>query len=98
MRSQWGGRRCPATRRQSRWSGYGPESLRPGQGHARAALPAARTSAIVRVMSQEQSTAEVTRTFREARDFLIAHREDYETAYRDFERPAFDRFNWARDW
>ena len=49
-------------------------------------------------MSQEQSTAEVTRTFREARDFLIAHREDYETAYRDFEWPAFDRFNWARDW
>jgi len=31
-------------------------------------------------------------------DFLIAHMEDYETAYRDFEWPAFDRFNWARDW
>jgi acetyl-CoA synthetase len=49
-------------------------------------------------MSQEQSTADATRTFREARDFLIAHREDYDTAYRDFKWPAFDRFNWARDW
>jgi acetyl-CoA synthetase len=49
-------------------------------------------------MAAEQSTSDVTRTFREARDFLVAHREDYETAYRDFSWPAFDRFNWARDW
>jgi acetyl-CoA synthetase len=49
-------------------------------------------------MSEEQSTSDNTRTFREARDFLIAHREDYETAYRDFHWPHFDRFNWARDW
>jgi acetyl-CoA synthetase len=49
-------------------------------------------------MSEELSTSGATRTFREARDFLIAHREDYETAYRDFTWPAFDRFNWARDW
>ena len=28
-------------------------------------------------MSEEQSTSENTRTFRDARDFLIAHREDY---------------------
>ncbi|MEU4390038.1 AMP-binding protein [Kribbella sp. NPDC023855] len=49
-------------------------------------------------MSEEQSTSDNTRTFREARDFLVAHREDYETAYRDFAWPAFDRFNWARDW
>jgi acetyl-CoA synthetase len=46
----------------------------------------------------EQSTSDVTREFREARDFLIAHREDYETAYRAFRWPSFDRFNWARDW
>ncbi len=46
----------------------------------------------------EQSTSDVTRQFREARDFLVAHREDYETAYRDFNWPAFDRFNWAQDW
>ncbi|MET9273357.1 AMP-binding protein [Kribbella sp. NPDC003557] len=49
-------------------------------------------------MATEQSTSEVTREFREARDFLVAHRDDYETAYRDFRWPAFERFNWARDW
>ena len=49
-------------------------------------------------MATEQSTSEVTREFRAARDFLVAHRDDYETAYRDFRWPAFERFNWARDW
>ncbi|MGW1340683.1 AMP-binding protein [Kribbella sp. NPDC002412] len=49
-------------------------------------------------MATERSTQDVTREFRTARDFLVAHREDYETAYRDFSWPAFDRFNWARDW
>ncbi|MEV6288102.1 AMP-binding protein [Kribbella sp. NPDC051770] len=49
-------------------------------------------------MSEEQSTSDNTRTFRAARDFLVAHREDYDTAYRDFSWPQFDRFNWARDW
>jgi acetyl-CoA synthetase len=49
-------------------------------------------------MATEQSTAEVTREFRAARDFLVAHRDDYETAYRDFSWPQFERFNWARDW
>jgi acetyl-CoA synthetase len=46
----------------------------------------------------EQSTSAVTREFRAARDFLVAHRDDYETAYRDFSWPQFERFNWARDW
>jgi acetyl-CoA synthetase len=32
-----------------------------------------------------------------ARDFLIAAREDYERAYREFRWPALDRFNWALD-
>src|SRR5882672_4610800 len=36
--------------------------------------------------------------FLEARDFLFAHREDYDTAYRDFRRPALDQFNWALDY
>jgi acetyl-CoA synthetase len=36
--------------------------------------------------------------FRAARDFLLAHREDYETAYRDFEWPRPEHFNWALDW
>ena len=44
-------------------------------------------------MATEQSTSEVTREFRTARDVLVAHRDDYETAYRDFTWPAFDRFN-----
>jgi len=48
--------------------------------------------------STEQSTTDVTREFREARDFLVAHREDYATAYREFRWPHFNRFNWARDW
>src|SRR5579875_2667911 len=36
--------------------------------------------------------------FKAARDFLFAHRSDYDTAYRDFRWPALDRFNWALDW
>jgi acetyl-CoA synthetase len=49
-------------------------------------------------MADERSTSDITRAFREARDFLVAHREDYDTAYRDFRWPRFERFNWARDW
>ncbi|WP_130448145.1 AMP-binding protein [Kribbella rubisoli] len=49
-------------------------------------------------MATEQSTSAVTREFRAARDFLVAHRDDYETAYRDFSWPALERFNWAHDW
>src|SRR5580704_7966609 len=33
-----------------------------------------------------------------ARDFLLAHREDYTTARRDFRWPQLDRFNFALDW
>src|SRR5205823_8851403 len=36
--------------------------------------------------------------FLEARDFLVGHRRDYATAYRDFRWPALDRFNWALDY
>ncbi len=36
--------------------------------------------------------------FLEARDFLFAHRTDYDTAYRDFRWPVLDRFNWALDY
>ncbi len=36
--------------------------------------------------------------FLEARDFLLAHRRDYERAHRDFRWPALDRFNWALDY
>ncbi|MFJ2554348.1 MULTISPECIES: AMP-binding protein [unclassified Streptomyces] len=40
----------------------------------------------------------VTDRFRAARDFLLAHREDYTTAYEGFTWPRPDRFNWALDW
>ncbi|MGC2324266.1 MAG: AMP-binding protein, partial [Terriglobales bacterium] len=38
------------------------------------------------------------KSFLAARDFLIRHREDYETAYRDFRWPQLTRFNWALDY
>ena len=37
-------------------------------------------------------------SFLAARDFLLAHRDDYETAYRDFRWPQLDTFNWALDY
>ena len=40
----------------------------------------------------------MTDGFKAARDFLLAHRTDYGTAYRDFRWPKLDRFNWALDW
>ncbi len=40
------------------------------------------------------STAE----FLKARDFLQAHRTDYEAAWRDFRWPSLDEFNWALDY
>jgi acetyl-CoA synthetase len=36
--------------------------------------------------------------FRAARDFLLAHRDDYATAFRDFSWPDLEHFNWAFDW
>ncbi len=36
--------------------------------------------------------------FLKARDFLLEHRVDYETAYRDFQWPQLDEFNWALDY
>ena len=36
--------------------------------------------------------------FLEARDFLLAHREDYDTAYAKFRWPSLGRFNWAIDY
>jgi acetyl-CoA synthetase len=35
--------------------------------------------------------------FIQARDFLQQHREDYDTAYRDYRAPELDTFNWALD-
>ncbi|MDX3644054.1 AMP-binding protein [Streptomyces sp. MB09-02B] len=39
-----------------------------------------------------------TEEFRAARDFLLAHREDYATAYKGFDWPRPEYFNWALDW
>ncbi|MFF0199842.1 AMP-binding protein [Streptomyces sp. NPDC005017] len=39
-----------------------------------------------------------TEDFRSARDFLLAHREDYATAYDGFTWPRPEQFNWALDW
>ncbi|WP_198120099.1 AMP-binding protein [Massilia rhizosphaerae] len=36
--------------------------------------------------------------FIRARDFLQRHRTDYATAYRDYEPPVLDEFNWALDY
>ncbi len=40
----------------------------------------------------------MTVTVREARDFLLAHRSDYDTAYAGFEWPRPEHFNFALDW
>ncbi|MFE2291459.1 AMP-binding protein [Streptomyces sp. NPDC059452] len=44
------------------------------------------------------SAMSATETFRAARDFLLEHREDYDTACSGFRWPRADRFNWALDW
>ena len=49
-----------------------------------------------RILSAMSSST--TAAFRNARDFLLKHREDYATAYAGFEWPKLERFNWALDW
>ncbi|MFF0741707.1 AMP-binding protein [Streptomyces sp. NPDC004111] len=44
------------------------------------------------------STASAAADFRAARDFLLAHREDYRAAYDGFRWPRPAHFNWALDW
>ncbi|MFN3792844.1 AMP-binding protein [Massilia sp.] len=39
-----------------------------------------------------------TQRFLQARDFLLQHRLDYETAYRDYRQPRLDAFNWGLDY
>jgi acetyl-CoA synthetase len=41
---------------------------------------------------------QATAAFRAARDLLLAHRTDHDTAYRDFRWPDLPHFNWALDW
>jgi acetyl-CoA synthetase len=49
-------------------------------------------------MTQGGRPSPATTTFRQARDYLLAHREDYDTAYREFRWPEFGTFNYATDW
>src|SRR5260370_36992371 len=37
-------------------------------------------------------------SFLGARNFLLRHRDDYDTAYRDFRPPELHAFNWALDY
>src|SRR3954464_13622437 len=46
------------------------------------------------IREEHMSAAE----FIAARDFLIAHRDDYVTAYLVLRWPSLDRFNWALDY
>ncbi len=39
-----------------------------------------------------------TSEYLKARDFLLAHRDDYDFAYRNFRWPQLDEFNWALDY
>ncbi|BDT59810.1 AMP-binding protein [Massilia varians] len=39
-----------------------------------------------------------TQRFLQARDFLLQHRLDYDTAYREYRQPRFDAFNWGLDY
>jgi acetyl-CoA synthetase len=39
-----------------------------------------------------------TEEFRAARDFLVAHQDDYDAARQGFRWPEPERFNWALDW
>ena len=44
------------------------------------------------------ATNQGTAAFREARDLLLAHREEYAEATAQFGWPELDEFNWALDW
>ncbi|WP_116041543.1 AMP-binding protein [Amycolatopsis palatopharyngis] len=44
------------------------------------------------------ASASSIQAFRDAREFLLRHLEDYDTAYREFRWPELDEFNWALDW
>ncbi|MFI0738961.1 AMP-binding protein [Streptomyces sp. NPDC021100] len=62
-----------------------------------AAEKAAEKAAGNRVGVQD-AAASGPETFRAARDFLLAHREDYRAAYDGFVWPRPAEFNWALDW
>ena len=48
--------------------------------------------------SASPTSASPTGAFRAARDLLLGHRDDYESARREFAWPRLGEFNWALDW
>jgi len=52
-----------------------------------------------RILGWNQTRVEMTvEAYKAARAFLLANRDDYTTAYRDFRWPDLPHFNWALDW
>src|SRR5512138_2637496 len=51
-----------------------------------------------RAMAQAGGMTSGTAAFRAARDYLLAHCEQYEEARSGFAWPELDEFNWALDW
>ncbi len=49
-------------------------------------------------MTDHKDETSGTRAYRAARDLLLRHRDDYETARTQFTWPDLDEFNWALDW
>jgi acetyl-CoA synthetase len=49
-------------------------------------------------MTEPQHSTTSTAAYRAARDLLLRHRTDYETARAQFTWPDLDEFNWALDW
>ncbi len=49
-------------------------------------------------LQTQSARGEGAQAFLAARDFLFQHREDYETAYREFHWPSLSQFNWAIDY
>ncbi|MBT2385134.1 AMP-binding protein [Streptomyces sp. ISL-11] len=49
-------------------------------------------------LTDTDGTGGGTARFRAARDFLLAHRDDYPAAYEGFDWPRPREFNWALDW
>ena len=47
--------------------------------------------------STESGSGDSVAAFRQARDFLLRHRDDLDRVRRDFRWPQLDRFNWALD-
>ena len=57
-----------------------------------------RVAATIDCMTEPHHDKSGTAAYRAARDLLLRHREDYESARAEFAWPQLDEFNWALDW